>query len=165
MKVVFEALGYEVVCATGSEKTFTKQIVSDIIDRFKMRCALLEVSSIAVFLGAHGAEGILEMSDGSTLTLETEVFSKLCTPSENYPEALGPQHWINIPKMFFIQACRDVVPDMPTFPNCLISYACESGKPAFRNETNGSWYVEALTEILAAFAYKTDLCTMLDWVI
>lgn len=165
LKVVFEALGYEVVCATGPEKIFTKEVVSNIIEKFKARCALLEVSSIAVFLGAHGEEGILQLSDETTLTLETEVFSKLCTAPENYPDALGTQHWINLPKMFFIQACRDVVPDKPTYPNCLISYACESGKPAFRNPISGSWYVEALTKVLAASAYKMDLCTMLDLVI
>lgn len=65
--------------------------------------------------------------------------------------------------MVFIQACRcDARDDVSGSHNCLISYACGSGSPAWRNTDNGCYYVEDLTEELASFAYGKDLCKILD---
>lgn len=162
---MFEALGYAAVVITGTEKTFTQKTFLDLLNKFKRRSAILEVKSFAVFLGGHGYDGVLEMSDGSFINLETDVFSTLCSPPQKYDEALGAGVWNSIPKMFFIQACRSDPEDKPPeITNCLISYACESKKPAHRSDTSGSYYVEALTEVLAGNASGMDLCKMLDLV-
>lgn len=150
---------------TGSEKAFTRDIFSDLINKFKIRCAELEVRSFAVFLGGHGTESKLEMSDGSLIDLEGEVFSKLCTPPDRYHDVLENEHWTKIPKLFFIQAGRSQAKQsMPVVANCLISYACKSGKPAWNTQEDGSYYVAALAEILATFAFKYDIFDILEMV-
>lgn len=95
LEAVFEGLGYEVIKATGRNETFTQEMFSELVDKFKKRCARLEVKSFAVFIGSHGLDGKLQMSDGSLIDLETEVFPKLCTPPDNYHKILENEHFEN----------------------------------------------------------------------
>lgn len=162
LEVVFETLGYEVYTHTGTDKTFTRELFSNLIDTFKNRCVSLEVKSFAVFLGSHGTDGKLIMSNGDKVDLETEVFTKLCTPPDN-DNLIGRNYWQKIPKMFFIQACRSREKDkLPTISNCLISYACKSDTFSWRTTDKGSDYVAALTNYLCKYAAEKDICYVLD---
>ncbi|XP_078319668.1 caspase-7-like [Crassostrea virginica] len=89
------------------------------------------------------------------------------------------------PKIFFIQACRgtkfdegvdmnvadakgfmDVEPQfslqkIPSESDFLIAYSVVPGYYSWRNSTNGSWFVQALSEVLMKHAQTLDLLTMM----
>lgn len=162
LEVVFETLGYQVYTYSSKEETFTREKFTILIDKFKKRCAELDVKSFAVFLGSHGTDGKLIMSNGDKIDLETEVFTKLCSPPDNSYD-IGINHWLNIPKMFFIQACRPREKDgLAAISNCLISYACKSDTFAWKSVSNGSDYVAALTKYLCKYSAEKDILYILD---
>lgn len=89
------------------------------------------------------------------------------------------------PKIFFIQACRgtkfddgvdmnvadakgfmDVEPQfslqkIPSEADFLIAYSVVPGYYSWRNSTNGSWFVQALSEVLMKHGQTLDLLTMM----
>ncbi|XP_040068356.1 caspase-7 isoform X2 [Ixodes scapularis] len=83
------------------------------------------------------------------------------------------------PKLFFIQACRgDLLDDgvpvvvdsvdaptrvvrVPTDADFLICFSTVPGFYAWRNTTQGSWFVQSLCRVLQQRAWNTDLLTMM----
>ncbi|XP_065922182.1 caspase-7-like isoform X1 [Magallana gigas] len=89
------------------------------------------------------------------------------------------------PKIFFIQACRgtmfddgvdmnvsdakgfmDVEPQffrqkIPSEADFLIAYSVVPGYYSWRNSTNGSWFVQALSDVLKKHGQTMDLLTMM----
>lgn len=89
------------------------------------------------------------------------------------------------PKIFFIQACQGVqfdagvgvtttdskgdlpmekeiqVHKIPSEADFLIAYSVVPGYFSWRNSANGSWFIQALSEVLAKYWKTTDLLTMM----
>ncbi|XP_061192464.1 caspase-7-like [Saccostrea echinata] len=89
------------------------------------------------------------------------------------------------PKIFFIQACRgtkfdegvdmnvadakgfmDIEPQfslqkIPSEADFLLAYSVVPGYYSWRNSSNGSWFVQALSEVLMKYGQTLDLLTMM----
>jgi len=53
---------------------------------------------------------------------------------------------------------------LPTMSDMLIAFPSQKGFTAFRKPHVGSWYMNALVDIIARHAKDTDLCSMLNMV-
>ncbi|GAB6023667.1 hypothetical protein CHUAL_008432 [Chamberlinius hualienensis] len=115
---------------------------------------------------SHGDEGFL-------YSFNTKYHpSELWTPflAQNCPSLVGK------PKLFFIQACRGVKCDagipvimtdsgsqirLPTHADFLIAYSTVPGYYSWRSQTNGSFFIQSLCDILMTHYESTDLLNML----
>ncbi|XP_021370054.1 uncharacterized protein LOC110461055 isoform X2 [Mizuhopecten yessoensis] len=133
----------------------------------------VQADCCVVCLLSHGEEGYLFGTDGAKLELD-KIFSLF---DNNSCTSL-----IGKPKIFFIQACRGGALDegvawkqadeidgshpsmrqLPTMSDMLICYPTQSGYYAWRNRERGSWYIEALVQVIMKYAKNEDMCTMLN---
>lgn len=124
---------------------------------------------------SHGEEGVVFGTDG-----KIEVKQLLEPFKGNNCKGL-----IGKPKIFFIQACqgmqfdqgvgvntsdakgememeRDIqVHKIPSEADFLIAYSVVPGYYSWRNSANGSWFVQALSEVLAKHWRDMDLLTIM----
>ncbi|KAL8602787.1 hypothetical protein ACOMHN_055170 [Nucella lapillus] len=163
-------MGFQVTlkkdCTTQEmESVLTKMGKSDHTNADCFACAIL----------SHGEEGYVYGSDG-----RIEI-DKLVAPFKGHKcRSLAGK-----PKIFFIQACRgnqldggvevaDALgagpgePDdsvdvrrIPTESDFLMAYSVVPGYFAWRNSTRGSWFVQALVEVLRENWKRMDLLTMM----
>ncbi|XP_036596993.1 caspase-14 [Trichosurus vulpecula] len=119
------------------------------------------ISCCFVVLMAHGEEGILQGIDSNTIELD-KLFTLL--NNENCQALRGK------PKVFIVQACRgeqkdagEVVqpaetggtvllsekqpPKLPTFTDALHVFATVEGYIAYRNEDDGSFFIQTLVDV------------------
>ncbi|XP_033764175.1 caspase-2-like [Pecten maximus] len=153
------------------------KLTADEIGKKLQQFSLLEdhvqADCCVVCLLSHGEEGYLFGTDGNKLKLD-DIFALF---DNNSCKSL-----IGKPKIFFIQACRGGALDegvewkqadeidgshpsmrqLPTMSDMLICYPTQSGYYAWRNRERGSWYIEALVQILMKYAKNEDMCTMLN---
>ncbi|XP_014775609.1 caspase-7 [Octopus bimaculoides] len=85
-----------------------------------------------------------------------------------------------IPKLFFIQACRGTTPDMgiekndadyidheerspkiPIMADMLVVYSSCNKYPSFRDEKDGSWFMQALSKILTEYGTQCEILKLL----
>ncbi|XP_054166853.1 caspase-like isoform X2 [Oppia nitens] len=126
---------------------------------------------IVVCILTHGEQGILWARDEKYCTDSVFNFFK----GDQCPTLAGK------PKMFFIQACQgdrldagvalqkgsDVTDSgndfyrIPNYADFLIAYSTVPGYYSWRNTTQGSWFIQALTQVLGKYASNMDLLTMM----
>ncbi|XP_074656845.1 uncharacterized protein LOC141910044 [Tubulanus polymorphus] len=169
LREVLSDLGFEVVVRknlTAKEmKSKMREAAADPIHR--------ESDAFVCAILSHGEKGDKVMGkDCNTVRVE-----ELIEPFKgNACEALAGK-----PKLFFIQACRGdgtdggVVADsmtidaneglrIPNEADVLIAYATIPGYVAWRNEEEGSWYIQTLCEVLKERSRSLDLVKMLTLV-
>jgi len=126
---------------------------------------------IAIF--SHGDSGCIYGCDGKL------------NPEELWEPFLGNKclSLAGKPKLFFIQACRgdrldngekvkpfDLIDGnsetfkIPSYADILISYSTVPGFYSWRNTTDGSWYIQALSMVFQQFGHEHDLMTLLTLV-
>lgn len=159
------SLGFAVYChndltVEGVEKLFSQYASVDYTDSDCFACAVL----------THGETGdILYAKDG-----KYSLQKKLLAPIRNCQSLAGK------PKLFFIQACRGTKLDsgmepqdqpdalmfeeeeeeqvtIPVEADFFIGYSTVEGYYAWRNEENGSWFIQALCFCLKRFRNKLEL--------
>jgi hypothetical protein len=128
---------------------------------------------IIVCVLTHGEQGSLWAHDTKYST--DLIFNKF--KGDVCPSLAGK------PKIFIIQACQGDKLDpgvairaldvtdagtlsyrIPTFADFLICYSTIPGYYSWRNTTNGSWFVQALTQVLGEHSNQLDLMTILTMV-
>ncbi|KAK3586136.1 hypothetical protein CHS0354_033260 [Potamilus streckersoni] len=121
---------------------------------------------------SHGKEGTVYGTDGA---VELENLLK-------YFKGNACPGLVGKPKIFFIQACQgdnfdkgvsmnvvdakgfmpnENITKIPTQADVLIAYSSVPGYYCWRNSRNGSWFIQALTEVLQKSWKKCDLLTIL----
>ncbi|KAL3876382.1 hypothetical protein ACJMK2_034234 [Sinanodonta woodiana] len=167
----FQALGFDVKRHDNKTVEEMKTILSDASNdsdyHRKSDCFICAILT-------HGDEqDVLYGTDGTVHFENILSFFK----GKNCPDLVGK------PKLFFIQACRgnktdkgmalDVVDarseaqrqisiqKIPIEADILRAHSSVPGFAAWRHKINGSWFIQALTEILTKNWKKMDLLTML----
>ncbi|CAG2111413.1 unnamed protein product [Medioppia subpectinata] len=130
-----------------------------------------ESDCIVVCILTHGEQGILWAKDEKYYT--DNVFSYF--KGDQCPTLAAK------PKIFFIQACQgdrldagvavrrslDVTDSghdfyrIPNYADFLIAYSTVPGFYSWRNTTQGSWFIQALTQVLGKHSANLDLLTMM----
>ncbi|XP_050394525.1 caspase-7 [Patella vulgata] len=119
---------------------------------------------------SHGEEGTIYGTDGPI-----EIKTLLAPFKGDKCRSLAGK-----PKIFFIQACRgtqldqgvertDALPEVreikiqriPTEADFLIAYSVVPGYFSWRNSANGSWFVQAISEVFKKYGTELDLMTMM----
>ncbi|XP_070692673.1 caspase-3-like [Pempheris klunzingeri] len=155
----FSDLGYKMVFANDQTVDQMKQLMlrvskEDHSDSASFACVLL----------SHGDEGVIFGTDGF------EKFENLtrCFKGDNCKSLVGK------PKLFFIQACRgsdldsgtgletDSVEEqrsdrIPVEADFLYAYSTAPGYYSWRNTNNGSWFMQALCEMLQRHSGELEL--------
>lgn len=169
LQTCFQGLGFEVeILNDGGAAEIKKRLRQlSLEDHSSADCLVVCVLS-------HGEKGVLWGSDNrySVDDLYSHFTSNKC------PSLAGK------PKLFFVQACQgnefdrgtrvrvcDDVTDsivqyqkIPNWADILIMYSTIPGYYSWRNPTNGSWFVQALTSVLSRDSRRDDLLTMLTTV-
>ncbi|KAM3613399.1 uncharacterized protein V6R79_025384 [Siganus canaliculatus] len=121
-------------------------------------------ASFVCVLLSHGDEGVIYGTDGPEKFENLTKFFK----GERCPSLVGK------PKLFFIQACRgsalddgietDSVPEeeqtsqrIPVEADFLYAYSTAPGYYSWRNTSNGSWFMQALCELLPSHGGKLEI--------
>lgn len=126
---------------------------------------------IVLAILTHGEEGLLFARDGAYK--HDQVFDNF--RGDRCPTLVGK------PKIFFIQACQGSRLDggigvytemdssvscykIPIYADFLVVYSTIPGFYSWRNTTNGSWFIQALTAELKESGTLYDLLTILTFV-
>uniref|UniRef100_UPI0037E8E985 caspase-3-like n=1 Tax=Semicossyphus pulcher TaxID=241346 RepID=UPI0037E8E985 len=156
---IFSALGYKI--------KFTNDRTVDEMRQLMMSVSKEDHSNSASFvcvLLSHGDEGVIYGTDGfEKLENLTKYFK-----GDNCKSLVGK------PKLFFIQACRgsdldggalvetDSVAEqtserIPVEADFLYAYSTAPGYYSWRNTSNGSWFMQALCEMLQRYSGELEL--------
>ncbi|CAL9707450.1 unnamed protein product [Knipowitschia caucasica] len=154
-KKTFTDLGYKVTVYNDLTEKQMKTVMKDVADQNHSQNA----SFVCVIL-SHGSEGRICGTDGST------TLKSLTKP---FKGDQSNQSLIGKPKLFFIEACRvlnknprkeeEVVEEavehscgphnIPVDADFLFAYATDPGHYAWRDKTNGSWFIQSLCEMIS----------------
>lgn len=165
-------LHFNVLVYNDQDKLSAEEIGKK-LQKFAMLDDHYQADCCVVCLLSHGEDGYLFGTDGRKLELD-KIFSLF---DNNSCKSL-----IGKPKIFVIQACRGGALDegvcwsqtdeidgshpsrrqLPTMSDMIICYPTQSGYYAWRNRERGSWYIEALVQVLMKYAKNEDVCTMLN---
>ncbi|XP_076025873.1 caspase-3-like [Genypterus blacodes] len=153
----FSSLGYKVKVANDQTVAQMKELLHTVSREDHSNSA----SFVCVML-SHGDEGIMYGTDG---------FEKLETLTGYFKGNRCPS-LVGKPKLFFMQACRGTDLDdgctlamdaveqqsserIPVEADFLYAYSTAPGYYSWRNTANGSWFMQALCEMLEL--HKGDL--------
>ncbi|XP_019725374.1 caspase-3-like [Hippocampus comes] len=155
----FSALGYKIKVATDQTVKQMKSLMLSVSQEDHSSCA----SFVCVLL-SHGEEGVIFGTDGY------ELLENLTKPFKGHRCST----LVGKPKLFFIQACRgseldegteiqaDSVAEqtserIPVEADFLYAYSTAPGYYSWRNTQNGSWFMQALCEMLQRFRGELEL--------
>ncbi|TDH07901.1 hypothetical protein EPR50_G00111250 [Perca flavescens] len=156
-KKTFSKLGYKVNVNNDQTVAEMKQLLSSASKEDHSKSA-----SFACVLLSHGNEGVIYGTDG---------FEKL-EELTKYFKGGRCKSLVGKPKLFFIQACRGAELDdgietdsvdvqtserIPVEADFLYAYSTAPGYYSWRNVTNGSWFMQALCEMLMRFRGELEL--------
>ncbi|XP_074503853.1 caspase-3-like [Sebastes fasciatus] len=155
----FSELGYKVNVANDQ----TVEQMKELLFKASQEDHSNSASFACVLLSHGGKEGLIFGTDGS------ERFEELT----KYFKGDHCKSLVGKPKLFFIQACRgtdlddgietDSKPDeqtserIPVEADFLYAYSTAPGYYAWRNEQNGSWFMQSLCEMLKLFSGELEL--------
>lgn len=163
MKALWTQLGYDVTLKRETE--FKAEDIRRIVQEFvKEAVEYPHMQSFVVFIGCHGKDGSLYMSDKSRIDLYKDVVFKF-----DIPQFEGK------PKLFFIQACqyfpesgnsvtKHVSDRLTSMEDTVICLSALPGREANRDIFLGSVYVYTLAEVFMREAHQTELQEMLNQV-
>ncbi len=163
MSALWSQLGY--VVTLKKQTSFKDEDIRRIVHNFvKEAVDSPHMQSFVVFIGCHGKDGNLYMSDRSRVDLFEDIVFKF-----DVPELKGK------PKLFFIQACQyfpesgssfkqDVVKKLENMEDTAICLSALPGQGANRDIYLGSFYVYTLADVFMREAYETELQDMLNHV-
>ncbi|XP_057706154.1 caspase-3-like isoform X2 [Corythoichthys intestinalis] len=153
----FSELGYKIRVAND----LTVDKMMDLLHRVSKEDHSNSASFVCVLL-SHGDEGVIYGIDGC------EKLENLTRPFKgHYCKSL-----VGKPKLFFIQACRGAELDggiqtdsvgeqtsdkIPVEADFLYAYSTAPGYYSWRNTQNGSWFMQALCEMLQRFKGELEL--------
>ncbi|GBP94063.1 Caspase-3 [Eumeta japonica] len=156
----FEALGFEV---TVHQDLFHDEILKALREVSQLDPAT--TSCVAVALMSHGDSGVIHAADRPYPV--RDLFAYFLSEQCNLT---------NVPKLFFIQACRGDMVDsgrvaldgeegvhLPTHANLLIVYATVEDHVSWR-ESTGSWLIQSLCKVLDMYGDKYDLLWLMTLV-
>ncbi|XP_029021236.1 caspase-3b isoform X2 [Betta splendens] len=152
----FSKLGYKTKVYNDLTVTQMKQVLSDVSKEDHSHSA----SFVCVLL-SHGDEGVIYGTDDSEKLEKLTVYFK----GNNCRSLVGK------PKLFFIQACRGSELDggiemdcvkqqtekIPVEADFLYAYSTAPGYYAWRNVTNGSWFMQSLCDMLLRHSKHLEL--------
>uniref|UniRef100_UPI003AB00971 caspase-3-like n=1 Tax=Centroberyx gerrardi TaxID=166262 RepID=UPI003AB00971 len=158
---VFSGLGYKIKVANDQTVAQMEQLLFSLSREDHSGCA-----SLVCVLLSHGDEGVIYGTDG---------FVEL-TKLTGYFKGDRCRSLVGKPKLFFIQACRgsdlddgaspaletDSVAEqqserIPVEADFLYAYSTAPGYYSWRNTSNGSWFMQALCEMLQRHSKELEL--------
>ncbi|GAB1611224.1 caspase-2-like [Argonauta hians] len=127
---------------------------------------------------SHGDNGYIFGTDGEKVSLN-ELFSMFDVDQCPY---LNKK-----PKIFIMQSCRGSKVDLrkvatmellsndcsdyqpaqykePSMTDALFCYPTQEGYRAWRNQMEGSWFIQALVDVFVKYSFEKDVCAMLNMV-
>ncbi|XP_077588544.1 caspase-3-like [Stigmatopora nigra] len=153
----FSELGYKLNVAND----LSVDKMMDLLRRVSKEDHSKSASFVCVLL-SHGDEGVIYGTDGF------EKLENMSRPFKgHYCKTL-----VGKPKLFFIQACRGTEMDdgietdsvveqssdkLPMEADFLYAYSTAPGYYSWRNTENGSWFIQALCEMLQRFKGELEL--------
>lgn len=167
LEIALARLGFDIKLVSNRTAASMKDLLLQLAryDHSDSDCFLCVIMS-------HGEEGFV-------YGIDREInIDELVRPFQHNKTLVGK------PKLFFIQACRgnsfmdpiglvdsspfdtneQCVAKIPMQADFLIAYSTVSGYYSWRNSANGSWFIQALCEILNKHAHEYDLLKMLTLV-
>ncbi|XP_041799752.1 caspase-3-like [Chelmon rostratus] len=156
---IFSGLGYKIRFFNDQTVKQMKQLMLSVSQEDHSRSA-----SFACVLLSHGDEGVIFGTDGpEKFENLTKYFKGDCCKS-----------LVGKPKLFFIQACRgsdldagahietDSVDEqtserIPVEADFLYAYSTAPGYYSWRNTSDGSWFMQALCEMLHRYGGELEL--------
>lgn len=166
IEALFTKLGFNVVLHRDLTSSGIKEALKQVClwDHSDSDC-------FVCFVMTHGDHGFLYSHD-SRYAID-HLFSNF--QGNNCPSLVGK------PKLFFIQACQGsrldpgvvVATDaldaahyfkIPTYADFLIAYSTLPGFFSFRNTDSGSWFIQALVQIIREYHLELDLLSMMTLV-
>uniref|UniRef100_A0A3B3D026 Caspase-3 n=1 Tax=Oryzias melastigma TaxID=30732 RepID=A0A3B3D026_ORYME len=152
---VFSKLGYKVNIYNDQTVNQIKRILIDASKMDHSNCA-----SFVCILLSHGDEGVFYGTDGSVeLKFLTSLFR-----GDHCRSLVGK------PKLFFIQACRgtdlddgieadskDDTTKIPVEADFLYAFSTAPGYYSWRNTMTGSWFINALCDMLSKYGKELEL--------
>ncbi|XP_061541673.1 caspase-3b isoform X1 [Phycodurus eques] len=155
----FSGLGYTLKMATDQTVKQMKSLMLSVSQEDHSKSA----SFVCVLL-SHGEEGVIYGTDGF------EMLENLTKPFKGH----RCRSLVGKPKLFFIQACRGSELDegtsiqtdsvveqtserIPVEADFLYAYSTAPGYYSWRNTQNGSWFMQALCELLHRFKGELEL--------
>jgi len=169
---LLQQLGYTVTLKTNLNLAETEEE----IDLYKKKEGHKNADSTIVALMSHGKGGetyeetLINTSDGKFISSE-KILSKF--NNTNFPLLLGK------PKIFLFQFCRGDLEDQgPTvtdgsnlthpsaesYDDMLIAYSSLPGYVAYREESEGAWFIQALCQIFKEEAHCCHVERLLEMV-
>ncbi|XP_060679067.1 caspase-2 isoform X1 [Hemiscyllium ocellatum] len=179
LSTLFTNLGYSVTSVCNQ----TQQVMRRELERFASRLEHRALDSCVVALLSHGVEGAVYGTDGELLQIQ-EVFRMFdndsCPQLQNKPKMFFIQacRGGETDSGVDLQDGKERVKSpgceeadaggngnihikLPTRSDCICGYACLKGMAALRNTKRGSWYVQALSRVIAGHAKDMHLADML----
>ncbi|XP_071384600.1 caspase-3-like [Centroberyx affinis] len=166
-KKTFSDLGYKIIVANDQTVAQMEQLLFNLSQEDHSGCA-----SLVCVLLSHGNEGVIYGTDG---TVELKKLT-------GYFKGDRCRSLVGKPKLFFIQACRgsdlddgaspalesddfdetDSVAEqqserIPVGADFLYAYSTAPGYYSWRNTSNGSWFMQALCEMLQRHSKELEL--------
>jgi hypothetical protein len=163
IKGVFTQLEYEVHVFDDS----SRNKIFDRLRYFSRHADLRQMSSFVFVMLSHGYGNRIFSRDGEIIIDELVSFFK----GDKCPALIGK------PKLFFIQACRGddfdrgthtlvtestrEVRKLPIEADILIAYSTVPGYFSWRNNQNGSWFIQKLCLALQCYGKEMDLASIM----
>lgn len=163
LRLLFSELGFEIIVHNDLSRREMLQELAILASQFSS-----EDDCFVCCILTHGENGSLYSVDGGKI------------PVDDVLDFFRGDRCANLagkPKLFFIQACRGdrvdkgVPVDMadsggptwriPTHADFLVAYSTVPGFCAWRNRTQGSWFVQALCCVLQERSELEDMASML----
>ncbi|XP_025197088.1 caspase-1-like [Melanaphis sacchari] len=181
LKKLFKGLGYIV----HPKEDLTEMEIKNVIKEFIDICHTEKANSIVVFIMSHGEAGkdsrSVNILAADGIVINTDWIIDQFVPNKKTAR--------NIPKLFFIQACRGKMSDFGweycdgennvlqndssnisstgniihnrRYKDIFIAFATVPGHTAKRDPIDGSWFVQKLCEVIRNNAYNKDLASMM----
>lgn len=155
----FSDLGYKLKVANDQTVKKMKQLLSNVSEEDHSGSA-----SFACVLLSHGDNGVIYGTDGCEMIENLTKYFK----GDRCKSLVGK------PKLFFIQACRGTALDdgaiyetdsvdeqtserIPVEADFLYAYSTAPGYYSWRNTGNGSWFMQAMCEMLQQYRGELEL--------
>lgn len=159
---VFKNLGFKPDIRNDLSSSQMEQLLKSASDEDHSKSAMF----VCVIL-SHGDEGVIYGTDGP---IDVKKLTGLFR-GDRCPSLAGK------PKLFFIQACRGSTLDsgietdsstdsecmqkIPVEADFLYMFATAPGYYAWRNTTNGSWFISSLCEILTKYGKELEILQLM----
>lgn len=154
---LFTQLGYKVIKYDDPNTLYNQKDVENIVERFRDYVQPKNPASVAVFVGCHGQQDEIQLSDETFTSLYTSVVDQFDNKNCSKLQA--------IPKIFIIESFSDAdAQKQDNYSNGIICCAALPGNKEVRDADSGNHYLKSMVKVFAEKANRLSLTDLLDFV-